>query len=295
MIKITFLGTADSVPSASRNHSSILLTYKGENILIDCGEGTQRQFRKAKLNPCKITKILITHWHADHVLGLPGLFKTLSLSGYQKKLTLFCPSGTKKRIESMLKLFNINLNIKVKEVNGVFFETNDFYLEAKKMDHKVPCNGYSFVKKGQRRIDKKKLEKLKLKPSKEFRKLKEGKSITVKGKKYHAKDLTFREGDKKITFILDTRINKNAISLAQKSDILISESTFNEELKEKAKEYKHLTAKDAATIAKKSKSKKLYLTHLSQRFDKDHSILLKEAKKTFKESFLVKDLDKISL
>ncbi|HKL24590.1 MAG TPA: MBL fold metallo-hydrolase, partial [Candidatus Nanoarchaeia archaeon] len=76
-LKITFLGTSDAVPSARRNHSSIYLNYNGENILIDCGEGTQRQFRKAGLNPCKVNKLLITHWHGDHVLGIPGLLQTL--------------------------------------------------------------------------------------------------------------------------------------------------------------------------------------------------------------------------
>jgi ribonuclease Z len=74
-VKIIFLGTADSVPSAKRNHTAILLSYKDENILVDCGEGTQRQFRMAGLNPCKITKLLITHWHGDHVLGIPGLLQ----------------------------------------------------------------------------------------------------------------------------------------------------------------------------------------------------------------------------
>ena len=90
-IKITFLGTSGSVPSAMKNHPAILLTYQGENILIDCGEGTQRQFRKAKLNPCKINRILITHWHTDHILGLPGLIKTLALSGYKKQLYIYGP------------------------------------------------------------------------------------------------------------------------------------------------------------------------------------------------------------
>ena len=83
-IKLTFLGTSDAIPSAKRNHTAMLLTYKGENILIDCGEGTQRQFRKAKLNPCKITRILLTHRHADHILGLPGLLLTMGLSEYNK-------------------------------------------------------------------------------------------------------------------------------------------------------------------------------------------------------------------
>ena len=88
MIKITFLGTSFAIPTSKRNHTSVWLNYKGENILVDCGEGTQRQIRKANLNPCKITKILLTHWHGDHFLGIFGLLQTLSLSGYGKVLDL---------------------------------------------------------------------------------------------------------------------------------------------------------------------------------------------------------------
>ena len=149
MINVTFLGTADSIPSAARNHSAILLTYYGENILIDCGEGTQRQFRKARLNPMKITRILITHWHSDHVLGLPGLLQTMNLSGYNKTLFIYGPKGTKSLLNSLLKLFAINpkFKIEVKEVNGKFLDEKEFYLESKKMVHGTICNAYSFVKK----------------------------------------------------------------------------------------------------------------------------------------------------
>jgi len=97
-LKVTMLGTADQIPSFNRNHSAILINYEGENILVDCGEGTQRQFRYAKLNPCKITKILITHIHGDHVLGLPGLLSTLAMSGYGKDLEIYGPKGIKKFI-----------------------------------------------------------------------------------------------------------------------------------------------------------------------------------------------------
>ena len=107
MIKLTFLGTSDSIPTEERNHTSILLTYEGENILIDCGEGTQRQIRKAKLNPCKITRILITHWHGDHVLGIPGLLQTLSMSGYNKTLYIYGPEGTKKFMKELLKISHL--------------------------------------------------------------------------------------------------------------------------------------------------------------------------------------------
>ncbi|HDZ60764.1 MAG TPA: MBL fold metallo-hydrolase, partial [Candidatus Pacearchaeota archaeon] len=100
-IKVTFLGTAASIPTVNRNHTSIHLNYQGENILIDCGEGTQRQFRKAGLNPCKITRILITHWHGDHVLGVPGLLQTLALTGYRKTLHIYGPKGTKQFLKKI--------------------------------------------------------------------------------------------------------------------------------------------------------------------------------------------------
>src|SRR4030042_2692406 len=103
MIKITFLGTSDAIPSAERNHTSILLEYKNESILVDCGEGTQRQFRKAKLNPNKVTKILITHWHGDHVLGLAGLLQTLSFSNHNKTLSIYGTRGTKEFMKILLK------------------------------------------------------------------------------------------------------------------------------------------------------------------------------------------------
>ena len=104
-MKLTFLGTSGAVPSARRNHPSMLLSYKKENILIDCGEGTQRQFRKAGISPLKTTRLLITHWHGDHVLGIPGLMQTLSLNDYRKTLFIYGPKGIKKNMNNLIKAF----------------------------------------------------------------------------------------------------------------------------------------------------------------------------------------------
>lgn len=296
-IKLTFFGTSDSIPSAERNHTSVLLSYKNENILIDCGEGTQRQFRKAKLNPCKITRIFITHTHGDHVLGLPGILQTLSLSGYNKTLLIYGPRGFKRFFDNLLRTFNFQLNykIKVEEVDGKFIEEKDFYAESKKMTHGINCNAYSFVRKGERRIDKEALSKMKIPEGEHLQKLKEGKSITHNKKRYSPKDLTFKEEDKKVTLVYDTSFNKNAVSLAKNSDLLVCEATFSNELESEAKEKMHLTAKQAGEIAKKSKSKKLALTHISQRYEKDKHRILSEAKEVFDNSILVKDLDVLSV
>ena len=296
-IKLTFLGTAGAIPTARRNHTAILLDYQGEHMLIDCGEGTQRQFRKAKLNPCKLNKVLITHWHGDHVFGLPGLFQTLVLSGYSKKMQIFGPKNTKKFMREFVNIFVPVLKFKadVKEVSGKFFETNDFYLEASSMTHGIPCNAYSFVIKDKLRIDKKKLTKTKIPLGPLISKIKQGKDIFYKGKKYKAKDLTYIEKGKKISFVLDTSFNKKIIPFVKNSDVLVIESTLESSLKETAKEHKHLTSDQAAKIAKKAKVKKLILTHLSPRYEKDTKVILNEAEKIFKNVLIVKDLDEIEI
>jgi ribonuclease Z len=295
--KITFLGTSGAIPSAKRNSTSILLNYNEENILIDCGEGTQRQIRKAHLNPCKVNRILITHWHGDHVLGISGLLQTLALSGYNKIMHIYGPIGTKKYIQEMMKTFMFageKYEIKVEEVSGNFFETNDFYLKAEKMQHGIPTNAYSFVIKDKIRINKKKLAKTKI-SGPILKDLKKGKDIIYKNKKYKAKDLIYLEKGKKISFVLDTRMNKMIIPFIKNADLFICESTFSKELKEKAKEYLHMTSEDAANVAKKAKVGKLILTHISARYEKNMKLILDEAKKIFKNSYLAKDLDVLEI
>jgi ribonuclease Z len=296
-IKLTFLGTADQIPSAKRNHTAILLTRNEENILIDCGEGTQRQFRKAKLNPCKVTRILLTHRHGDHVFGLPGLISTFEHSGYNKTLYIYGPKGIKKYLRDFLATDYVKRSFKIviKEVSGKFFETEEFYLEAEPMKHGIPCNAYSFVKKGKIRIDKTKLKKLKIASGPHLKNLKKGKDIKYKGKKYLSKNLTFEEDSKKISIVLDTLFHNKIVPFVKNSDLLICESEFSEELKDKAKEHLHLTSKQAGEIAKKSKSKKLILTHISQRYEKNPKKILNEAKKVFKNSHLVNDLDEVEI
>jgi len=286
-IPIIFLGTGQAIPTAKRNHPSIFLQYKNESFLIDCGEGTQRQFRRLSLNPCKLTKLLITHWHGDHMLGIPGLLQTLALNGYKRKLEIYGPKGTEffiKKIMSMF-VFQGKINYEVREVTGKFFENKDFCLEAESMKHTSPCLSYSFVEKDKLRIDKRKLKKLKIK-GKIVGELARGKDIVWQGKKILAKDLTFKQKGKKITIILDT---------AKDSDLLICEATYIKQEEDLAQAYKHLTSSQAAGIAKKSKSRKLILTHISQRYENKERIILEEARKIFKNSFLVEDLEKIEI
>jgi len=300
--KITFLGTGSSKPTARRNHPALLLEYGSENILFDCGEGTQRQFRIAKLNPCKLNRIFISHWHGDHTLGLPGLLQTMKMSEYSGTLEIYGPKETKKNLDKInevyghfYKEFGENMNIKVKEISsGVVLDEKEFKIEATLLNHGTPCYAYSFIIKDKRRIHKDKLKKLKLPHSPLLKKLQEGKDVTINGKKLKAKDLTYIQKGKKLTIIADTALTPNASKASKDADILVSESTYSSEEKETAKDRNHLTAEQAATIAKKAKAKKLILNHLSERYEYKQDIILKEAKKVFKETIIAKDFDKFS-
>ena len=288
---MTFLGTGAMIPNEKRGHPAFLLTYKEENILIDCGEGTQIQFRKAKLNPCRVTKILITHWHGDHTFGLPGLLRTLETSGYKNKMYIYGPKGLKRHMEEMFTAFGeiTEFKIEVIEVSGRLFENQDFYLEAEKMIHVQPCNAYNFIEKDKLRIDKKKLAKIKISNSPVLGKLKQGKDIIINGKKINYKSVTYLQNGRKVSIVLDTLFDDKIVKFARNSDLLICEATYLDEA-ELAKAYYHLTVSDAVRIAKLSKSKKLVLIHMSQRHSLNEKKFLDLAKKAFKNTEIGRDL-----
>ena len=295
-IPITFLGTSGAVPTATRNHIGIYLQYKTEYILIDCGEGIQRQIRKAGLNPCKLTKILLTHHHGDHVFGIPGLLKTLQLNSYQKTLEIYGPKGTKKLINDIIRTFNIKkdkIKVKVFDISKKVFENSDFKITALPLQHKVPTLGYLFQENDKLRIHKDKLKKLKIKDKSIIGNLTKGKDIKVDKKTIKSKGLTYLQKGRKI---LDTKLCPNIKALAKDSDLTIIESTFlSKEDQERAEEYYHLTAIQAATIAKQSKVKQLILTHFSQRYEHKEKLFEKTAKKIFKNTIISKDLMKIEI
>jgi ribonuclease Z len=295
-IKLTFLGTGSAIPTPERNHTSILAQTLNESILIDCGEGTQVQFRKANISPHKLTKILITHWHGDHILGLPGLMQTLALSDYKKTLEIYGPKGSKEFMQSInILLGHHKIAYKLIEINsGKVFEDENILIGASQMSHGIPSLAYYISLKDKLRLDKNKLKKLKVPNSPILKQLLKGKNIKLNKKTINANQVTYKEKGKKVSFILDTLMNNNAIKIAKDSDLLITESSFlenSEKGAKLAKDYKHLTAKQAGTIAKKSKSKKLILTHISQRYHHDAQSLKEEAKSIFKNTEIAKELE----
>ena len=297
-MNIILLGTSSMVPTKDRNHSAALLSYEKEKILIDCGEGTQRQLRKAKISAMKITKILITHWHGDHVLGLPGLLQTMGAGEYNKILEIYGPKGSKEKFEKMFDFFvhrSKRIKYKVMEVgDGKFFENKHYSLEALSLDHSTPTLAFSFIEKDKIKINMDYLRNKGLHSGPSIKNLQEGKDLIHEGKKIRVKDATTIVKGKKIVLVTDTAYCANAVKISKNADILFSEATFLNELKDKAKDYKHMTAKEAGTLAKKAKVSKLILIHFSQRYKnvKGH---VDEAKTVFANTEAGKDFQEFNL
>jgi len=285
------------VQTLERIHQGIFVTYKEEGLLVDCGEGIQRQFKIADIKPTKISVILISHWHGDHVLGLPGLLQTLNASGYEKKLMIYGPTGTKKYFEYMFLAFSFKINFehKINEVSETTtVSLKDMDIVATPLDHGVPCLGYSIKEKDTRKIRLPFVRKEGLPDGPLLGMLQENKEIVWKEKRISPSEATYLIKGKKVSIVLDTLPCNNAILLAEGSDILISESVYVEDLYNKAEEYKHMTARQAAMLASKSKSTRLILTHFSQRYKTTDSVL-EEAQGIFSNVSVAHDFMKIKI
>ena len=285
------------VPTKERNQIAVFLSYGSEGILFDCGEGTQRQFKIAGISLPKVTKILISHWHGDHVLGLPGLIQSLSSMDYSNKLEIYGPFGTKKRMEKMFDtfVFDKRINFVVTEVkNGIFFENNEFQIESYSLEHGVETLGYRFIEKDKRKIDMKMVKKLGIPVGPLLGRLQQGRSIEYNNKKIVPDDATFIENGKKIAYITDTLLCDNCYKIADDVDLLISEATYSSKLVDKSEEYGHMTARQSAQLANKSNAKQLVLIHFSARY-KNTQELEEDARDIFDNVICAKDFMKIEL
>ena len=297
IMQLLFLGTACMQPTKERGHPAVLLVYNGEGILFDCGENTQRQLKIAGVTPSKINKILVSHWHGDHVLGIPGLIQTMGSSEYNQKLQLFGPKDTKTYMGHMMAAFfsKSSIDFEVNEINKrIFYENEDFKLEALELTHGIPTLGYSFIEKDKRNINLSYVRSLGIPDGPLLGKLQNGKQIEWKGKQILPDDATILKKGRKVTYICDTSMCNNAVELAKDADILICESSYESKLKNKAEEYMHLTAKEAAEIATMANVKKLILTHFSARY-KTVSDIEEEAKAIFPETRCAFDFMKVKL
>ncbi|HLP79888.1 MAG TPA: ribonuclease Z [Acidobacteriota bacterium] len=301
MVQITLLGTSCMVPTKERNVSGLYVDYQGQGILMDCGEGTQRQMNIAGINRHDVKVICLSHWHADHVAGVLGLIQTLSGRDSPSKLIVIGPVETKKRLDLLLSATYFDQRIAIdvielehSDVPKKAHETSQYYIEYISLDHGIPCVAFSFIEKDRRRIKTQLLPKYGLTDGPILARFQKGEDVEVNGKLIKADEITTIVTGKKITYVPDTGMCKQAVDISTNADLLIAESTYAADEEDKAEKYNHLTSAQAAQIATMSNSKRLVLTHVSQRY-KSPADLIDDAKAIFAQTELGFDFMQIKL
>ncbi len=296
-MELTFLGTSGMMPTKQRNPSAVFLDYKGEGILFDCGEGTQRQLKIAGIPITKVSRILLSHWHGDHMLGLPGLIQSLGAAGYTNTLEIYGPKGTQRFLKVITEQLDLDFKVPLKGhdvESGTIVDTKDFTIEALPMKHRIPTIAFAFCEKDRRRIKLEEIKKLGIPEGPLLGELQQGDDVKWKGRTVAADKVTYVVKGKKVAFITDTRPNPNCAKIAKDADLLICESIYAHALQDKAEEYMHMTSRESAQIASRANAKKLILTHFSPRYAVTDEIL-NDAKDVFDDVKCAFDFMKVKL
>ena len=310
MVDICLLGCGGGMPMPFRSLSSTILNFKGRKILIDCGEGTQVSMKIAGTGFKDIDLICITHCHGDHIVGLPGLLATIGNSGRIQPLTIIGPSGITEVVNGLRVIakylpYEINIIENPKEVK---FDINKEKLELSKengqlilscleVEHSSPCLGYSFYFKRDRKFSLEKAEENNV-PKVLWNKLQKGNNekIIYDGKTYK-KEMVLGEERRgiKLSLITDTRPLKDIITFIKDSDLFICEGTYGDDADiEKAIKNKHMTFREAATIAQNAKVQNLLLTHFSTAMN-DPEVYLNNSKEVFNNTIIGFDRYNVTL
>jgi ribonuclease Z len=292
-MKLVFIGTGGSWPTKDRNLSSVALKMNGDVILFDCAEGTQRQLFHSSLNFMHVNTILLSHFHGDHFLGLPGLIQSMYLNDRKRPLYILGPEGTTETVRGTLSLgyFSPTFDILTRDLSdGDTIDHENYTIRAKTVDHDIPALAYAVEEKMRKgRFHPEKALALGVPEGPLFRQLQNGEEIKLNNRTIKPEDVMGppRKG-RKVVYSGDTRPSSTVIELAKDSDVLIHDSTFAHELEEKAISYGHSTTVHAAKAAKEANVKVLFLTHISPRYD-DGQKLEDEAKEIFQFTFCAYD------
>ncbi len=298
MFEILFLGTSASAPSAKRGLSAQIVSHNEYRFLVDCGEGTQRQILQSGVGFKRLTRVLLTHGHLDHILGLGGLMSTFLRWEAIEELEIYGGRQTLDRVHDLLYGVVLRGNqppmpLRLLEIKpGVIFETDDFTVTAFPVTHRGPdCLGYAFEAKARRPFLSAKADELGVPFGPERSRLVAGETITLAdGKRVTPDDvLGPLERGTKLVVVGDTGRTDNLVEVARDADALVIESTYLDKEADMATEFSHLTARMAADLATKAGVKKLILTHLSRRYrEKD---VLTEAQALFPAVSVARDFD----
>ena len=298
MFEILFLGTSASAPSAKRGLSGHIISHNEFRFLIDCGEGTQRQILQSGKGFKRLTRVLLTHGHLDHILGLAGLLSTFMRWEAIEEFEILGTKGTLERVKILL--YDVVLRgkqppmpLRLTEIKpGVIFEAQDFTVTAFAVSHRgADSLGYVFEEKSRRPFLAEKADALGVPFGPERRDLIVGNAITLPDGKRITPDLVLGdlEMGSKLVLVGDTGKTDNLIEVCKNADAVVIEATYMDEETEMAKQFSHLTARMGAELAIKAGVKKLILTHISRRYrGKD---VLAEAQTIFENTVVARDFD----
>ena len=297
-LDLVLLGTAASVPTARRSTASILVRRGGERILLDCGEGTQRQFLRSGIGLVDVSDVFLTHYHADHYLGLPGLLKTYSLRGRTLPLRVYGPPGLRELFTALRRVFGkLAYPLALEELRpGDGVGRSDYRIVAFKTHHDVPAQGYALVEEARPgRFDVEAARALGVPAGPLYGRLQHGETIALPGGGSVRPEQVLgpaRPG-RRVVVTGDTRPVRSVLEIANEADVLVHDATFGEEERERAQDTGHSTAAQAAEIARLAAVRLLVLTHVSSRYSGPE--LAREARSVFAETVVPRDFDIIDV
>ena len=293
-----FLGTSGSTPTAQRAPSATLVRRGGERLLIDCAEGTQRQLLRSTVGLAELREVFLTHYHADHYLGLPGMLKTFALRGRELPITIYGPAGLRDLFGALKRIFGrLTFAYELVELGpGDVLDRDGYRLLAFPVEHGAAGLGYAVVEETRAgRFDVATAVALGGTAAPARGALLRGESVTLTdGRTVMPQEvLGPPRAGRKLVFTGDTRPSPVVVEVARGADVLVHEATFGEEERERAGETAHSTATDAAEVARDAEVALLALTHLSNRYFGPE--ILREARAVFAETVVPKDFDVIEV
>ena len=292
-----FLGTAGSAPSARRGLPATLVRRGGDRLLFDCGEGTQRQLLRS-IGLVDLEEVFLTHFHADHFLGLPGMLKTFGLRGREAPLTIYGPPGLRTLFETLRPLIGATAyQVRLVELEpNTPLERDDYLVAPYAVDHRgTPAYGYLLVEQDRPgRFDEDRARALGVEPGPDFGRLQHGKAVTVDGRDVRPEEVLgeTRRG-RKIVLTGDTAPAEATRAMAHGADLLVHEATFTVEEADRAAETGHSTARGAAEVAAAAEVGMLALTHISPRYSGGE--IRDEARAVFENTIVPRDFDRVEL
>ncbi len=295
--ELVVLGTSSQIPTLKRNQNGYVLRWDEEGLLFDPGEGTQRQMIYAEVTATSISKILVTHFHGDHCLGLAGMTQRLSLDRVPHPVDVYFPASgqifyDRLRRASIFHAAATMVPHPIQEA-GLLYEDKKITIRAERLDHTVETFGYRLQERDSRTMLKDKLDEAGVK-GRAIGELQRQGFIEVGAKTVRLDDVSIHKPGQSVAFVMDTRPCQAAVDLSKGAELMVCESTFLDEDKEEAHKTGHMTAKQAATIAKEAGAKQLLLTHFSHRY-KDMTPFLEEAKPIFENTLIAEDGQRVPI